>query len=126
MPLTNVGRNLIAAAIIGDAYTTFSNANAHIGVGDGDTAFAVTQTDLQGANKFRQPMEAAFPTRDVNMLSFKAIMGPDDANFAWQEWAIFNADAAGDMINRLVEYNGTKISGQTWIFECELIINIGS
>lgn len=114
-PLTNAGRDLIAADIIGEAVTEFNNANAHIGVGDSTTAFAVTQTDLQAAtNKLRKAMDATYPTRSGNVLTFRSTFGTADANFAWQEWAVFNAASAGTMLNRKVESLGTKASTQSW------------
>lgn len=114
-PLTNAGRDLIAADIIGEAVTEFNNANAHIGVGDSTTAFAVTQTDLQAAtNKLRKAMDATYPTRSGNVLTFRSTFTTAEANFAWQEWGVFNASSAGTMLNRKVESLGTKASTQSW------------
>ena len=114
-PLTNAGRDVIAAMIIGESTTDFTNANANIGVGDSITAFAVTQTDLQAAtNKLRKAMDATYPTRAANVLTFRATFTTTEANFAWQEWAVFNAATAGAMLNRKVEALGTKASTQSW------------
>jgi len=127
MPLTNAGRNFMAGALTGHEATLFNNANAKIGVGDSTTAFATTQTDLVAAtNKLRKAMDATFPTRATNVLTFKSTFGGSEANFAWNEWAVFNAASAGTMLNRVVEYNGTKLSGQTWIFQVDLTVNIGA
>jgi hypothetical protein len=124
MALTTAGRNLIAGAIIGSA-TVFSNANARIGVGDSTAAFAAAQTDLQAAsNKFRKGMDVGYPTVATNVLTFKSTFGGTEANFAWQEWGVFNAASGGTMLNRLVENNGTKLNGQTWVFEVQLTISI--
>lgn len=121
MALTNAGRDFIAGAIIGNG-TFFTNANAHIGVGNGKTAFYATQTDLQGDSKVRKGMDAGYPTISGNTITFKSTFGSSDANFAWQEWGVFNAASGGAMLNRLVEYNGTKVSGQTWVFEVDITI----
>jgi hypothetical protein len=118
MPLTNAGRDLIAAAIVGATYTPYNNANAYIGVGDGTTAFAKTQTDLQGANKLRRPMMAGYPQLSGNIITWRASFGPNDANFAWNEFGVFNASTGGTMLLRLVQSKGTKQSGDTW--EAEL------
>jgi len=128
MPLTNVGRNFLAASMIQDGPPTpFNNANAHLGVGDSNTAFAATQTDLQAAtNKVRVGMDVGFPTIDANELTLQATFGTDVGNFTWLEWATFNASTAGIMFNRKVENNGTKTAGQIWIFSTTLTINIGS
>ena len=115
MPLTNAGRDVIAAMLIGESTTDFNNANATIGVGDSTTAFAVTQTDLQAAtNKLRKAMDATYPTRSGNVLTFRSTFATTEANFAWAEWAVFNAATAGTMLNRKVEALGTKASTQSW------------
>lgn len=127
MPLTNAGRDFIAGCITGTQTTHFDNTNARIGVGDSTTAFAVAQTDLQAVtNKFRKGMDASYPTTVGNVLTFQSTFATTEANFAWQEWGIFNAAAAGTMLSRLVENNGTKISGQTWVFQVQITVNIGA
>jgi hypothetical protein len=128
MALTNNGRNFIASAIIGNESTAtfFNSTNSNIGVGDSTTLFDAAQTNLQSAvNKLRKPMDATYPQYSTNMITFQSTFGINDANFAWQEWAIFNGPAAGTMLNRLVEYNGTKQSGQTWVFQVQLSVTAG-
>lgn len=124
MALTNAGRNFIAQAIINDTSPTFfTNANAYIGVGDSSTAFNVTQTDLQAAsNKTRQAMEATYPTRATNVLTFRSLFATGSANYAWNEWAVFNASSSGVMLNRLVETLGTKTSAQSWQITVDLTV----
>lgn len=122
MGLTNSGRDFIAKAIINDTPTFFDNTNAYIGVGDSTTAFAVIQTDLIGINKFRKGMDDTYPTRTNNELTFKSTFGTTDANFAWNEWGVFNASSAGEMLNRKVENLGTK-SGGNWVLTVTLTIN---
>ena len=115
MALTNAARDLIAQALIGEAFTSFANANARIGVGDSSTVFGASQTDLQAStNKLRKAMEAAYPTRASNALTFRSIFGTSEANFAWNEWGVFNAASAGTMLNRIVASLGTKTSAQSW------------
>ncbi len=126
MALTNAGRDFIAQAIIGTG-TFFTNANARIGVGDSSAAFSAAQTDLQAStNKFRKAMDATFPTRSANVLTFKSTFASSEANFAWNEWGVFNAASGSTMLNRVVEYNGTKLSGQTWVFQVTLTVSIGA
>ena len=115
MALTNAGRNHIATTLIGEAVTSYANANAYIGVGDSSTAFDATHTDLQAAtNKLRKAMDATYPQRSTNVLTFRSTFATGDANFAWNEWAVFNASSAGTMLNRKVESLGTKVSSQSW------------
>lgn len=124
MPLTDAGRDFIAKDIIGESVTEFDNANAHLGVGDSTTAFAKAQTDLQaGANKLRKAMNATYPTRATNVITFQATFGTSEANFAWQEWGVFNASSAGDMLSRKVESLGTKTSAQSWQLEVDITVN---
>lgn len=108
--------------LISDSPTKFDNTNAHLGVGDSSTAAADTQTDLQAAsNKFRKPMDATFPTHTdttgtagSKTITYKSTFASGDANFAWQEWGLFDASSTGRMLNRKVESLGTKAAGSTW------------
>lgn len=123
MALTNAMRDLISADVIGETVTEFNNANAHIGVGDSSTAFSATQTDLQAAsNKFRKAMDATYPTRATNVLTFRATFQTTEANFAWNEWGVFNASSGGTMFNRKVESLGTKAVTQSWQFTVTLTV----
>jgi hypothetical protein len=106
----------------GQTLTYFNNANAAIGVGDSSTAAAATQTDLQAAsNKLRVAMNASYPahtdgtTSPAATITFQSSFGTGQANYAWNEVAIFNSATAGigRMLNRLVQSFGTK-SGGTW------------
>lgn len=124
MALTNGGRDYFAQTILGEAVTAFNNANSYIGVGDSTTAFAAAQTDLQAAsNKFRKAQDATYPQRATNVLTFRSTFGTSDANFAWQEWGVFNGAAGGTMLNRKVESLGTKPGTQTWQFTVTLTVN---
>lgn len=119
MPTTTVGLTDALKGLIGESFTAFSNANAHIGVGGGagaTTAFAAGQTDLQGASKTRKAMDATYPQRSGLVLTFKATFAAADANYTWDEWGIFNASAAADMFSRKVENHGTKVNTDTWVF----------
>ena len=124
MAMTTVGRDYIAQALVGEAFTAFNNANARIGVGDSSIAFAAGQTDLQApANKLRKALDATYPQRAANVLTFRATFGTAEANFAWNEWGVFNAASAGQMLNRKVESLGTKTSAQTWQLTVNLTLN---
>jgi len=124
MPLTNAYRDFLAAATVGEPVTPFNAANAYLGVGNGTTAFASTQTDLQGSSKVRKAMDAGYPVRSGNQITFRATFGNADANFAWEEWGIFNAPSGGVMLNRKVESLGTKGSGATWILTVTITLNV--
>lgn len=123
MALTDAGRDLIAADLIGESVTEYNNANAHLGVGDSTTAFAASQTDLQAAsNKLRKAMDASYPSRVANVITMRSTFGTSEANFPWQEWAVFNASSGGTMLSRKVESLGTKTSAQSWVFTVTLTV----
>lgn len=125
MALTTAGVKFLSQAVVGQG-TMFSAANARLGVGDGATAFAASQTDLQGANKLRKPMDAGFPIVEPPVVTFRSTFPPADANFDWKEWGIFNAASGGVMLSRAVESNGTKQNNQTWVLEVAVTFAIGS
>jgi hypothetical protein len=110
--------------------TEFDNSNAHIGVGDSNTAAAATQTDLQATtNKLRKAMDSTYPQHTDGVVEgsasvvFRSTFGSSDANFQWREWAIFNASSSGRMLNRKVEDLGTKASGSTWTLTVTLSLS---
>lgn len=126
MPLTTAGLTHHVQRSIGEAVDPVDNANAHLGVGDDNTAFSAAQTDLQAAtNKFRQAMEATYPQRSGLAVTLRSLFATGDANFVWAEWGVFNASAAGTMISRKVEALGTKTSAQSWQLTVELTYALG-
>lgn len=121
MALVNLSRDVYADAITGGAsYTRFNNANAHLGVGDNNPAqaWAAGQTDLQGGNKSRKPMDVGYPTRTANVIVWRATWPTADGNFAWAERGVFNAAAAGTMLSRKVVALGTKTNANSWQLTC--------
>lgn len=121
MAITDTGRNHLVQATVGAAVTAFNNANSYIGVGDSSTAYSAGQTDLVAAsNKLRKAMDATYPSGGSNVLTFRSTFSTSDANFAWNEWGVFNASSSGTMLNRKVESLGTKTSAQTWQFTVTL------
>lgn len=103
MGLTTAGVNHLLGLGLGEALTTFANANANLGVGGGagaTTAFAISQTDLMGASKTRKVMDATFPSRATNVITSKSTFATGDANYTWDEFALFNAASSGVMLHR--------------------------
>lgn len=105
--------------------TAYSNANARLGVGDSSAAEAATQTALQAAtNKLWKAMEATYPSRAGQTVTFRSVFGSTDANYAWNEFTVVNAaDDTGDNLNRKVSAQGTKASGQTWTLDLSLTLS---
>lgn len=123
--LANAGINELLSLGMGTGATKFDNANACIGVGDSTDVFDATETDLQAAvNKLRKGMEATYPTYGSSQkVTFKSSFGGSDANWHWQEFAVFNAAAAATMLNRKVSDQGTKTAGQTWVVTLEITLS---
>lgn len=139
MPLTNDGRDQIAALIVnggqGSAPTHYGSANAYIGVGTDNTAFAATQTDLNpgvAGSKTYQAMDSGYPTVSSNVLTLRSTYATGSANHAWEEWGVFNGDPGGTppsdlaMLSRYVQSLGTKTSAQTWEITVTLNVVIGT
>lgn len=128
------GVSCLWEALIGATRTgnqlPFDNTNAYLGVGDSSTAEAATQTDLQASsNKLRKAMDATYPqhtdgtTSGAASIVYKSTFGTSDANFAWQEWGLFNGSSAGRMLNRKVSSLGTKTSAASWAFTITLSLS---
>lgn len=106
----------------GTSYARFNNANSKLGVGDSATAFNSAQTGLQAAtNKFEQAVDATFPTRATNVLTYQATFATGSANFTWNEWGIMNGT---QYLNRKVENLGTKTSAATWRLTVTTAFNV--
>lgn len=115
MAITNAGAVLAAQCLMNDTPTYLNNANAYLGVGSSTTAFSAAHTDLQAAsNKTRKAMDSTYPQRSSNVLTYRSTFAAGDANYAWEEWGLFNASSAGTMFSRKVETLGTKTSAQSW------------
>lgn len=121
MALTTAGRDVIAAMILGEATTDFNAANARLGVGTSSTAFSAAQTDLQ-ASGVRKAMDAGYPQRSTNVLTFQATFVEAEANQAWNEWAVFNSSSGATMLSRRVEAFGTKPSSEQWRLQVSLTL----
>lgn len=125
MAITNAGAVLAATCLMNDSATFLNNANSYIGVGDSTTAFSAAHTDLQAAtNKTRKAMDATYPQRSSGALTFRATFGTSEANYAWNEWAIFNASSSGTMFSRKVEGAAliTKTSAQSVQITCTVTV----
>lgn len=125
MAITEAGVSFLAQAITGEG-VLFNAANTRIGVGNGNTAFNKAQTDLQGGSTFRKSVDVGYPIVNAPSVSFKATFRQNEANFAWNEWGIFNAASGGVMLNRVVESNGVKQDNQTWVLEVEITFEVGA
>jgi hypothetical protein len=112
----------------GTTVPPFDASNAHLGIGDDNTAEDPEQIDLQAAvNKHYQLVDSVQHTDGTDAAAatvvFTATFGANDGNFAWNEWGIFNAASAGRMLNRKVETLGTKTVGTTWTLSVTITLS---
>jgi hypothetical protein len=83
---------------------------------------------MQGASSTMTAMAATYPQRSTNVLSFRSTFSTGEANFAWNEWGIWNStstsDANANLLNRKVEDPslGTKTSAQSWQITADITI----
>lgn len=130
--LMTAGANALWTALSAGFTPLFSNANAAIGVGDSTAAAAAGQINLQAAtNAARQGQAAGYPAVSTNQVQFQAAFNGSAANFAWNEWGVFNSvgtgspPTGGTMLNRAVPAGGlgTKVSGSTWTLTVTLSLS---
>lgn len=130
MGITNDGKEFYAKNMIGESVTKFDYYGAHIGVGNSNTAFSSTQTDLQGSNTKRKGMiDTGYPARDPDndgsdyKVRYKATFDQDEANFKWEEWGVFNDSSAGVMHNREVEYLLEKTNAVSMTLQVDITLS---
>lgn len=117
--LVNVGIQLMLDLLIGAGGQVYDNSNAYIGIGDSNTAAAAGQTNLQAAtNRVKAAMDATFPSRSGQTMTWRCTFGTGEGNFSIQEAGLFNdgpdfTTELGTMLNRLVSSLGTKTSATT-------------
>jgi hypothetical protein len=123
--LLNEGINLIWTLACGGSGTPWSSANAYIGVGDGTTAEAATQTGLQGTNKAYKVMDSGYPTYgSAQQARWQSTFTGTEANFTWNEITVANGSSdAAINLNRRVQNLGTKASGTTWIAQLTITLS---
>lgn len=123
--LLNEGIQLALDLLIGAGGTAYNNANAYLGVGDSSTAEAAAQTGLQASsNKTYKAMQATYPSRATQTVTWRAVFGSADANYAWNEFTIVNGSGDnGTNLNRKVSAQGTKAVGQTWTLDMTLTLS---
>lgn len=130
--LVNAGIQRMLDLLIVAGGQGFNNANSRIGVGDSTTAASASQTDLQAiagaSDRQFEIMDATFPSRASQTVTWRSTFASGEANFHWQEWCIDPGTAAGTtivtpMLNRKVTDLSTKVAGQVWQFSVTLTIS---
>jgi hypothetical protein len=124
--------DLLIGALTGTT-NVFSNGNSRVGVGNSTTAASASQTDLQAAagsaNRQFKVMDATYPSRSGQTVTWQSSFTSAEANFVWNEWGIDFTNTAANgttvgttMLNRKVESLGTKTTG-TWTLQVAVTIS---
>jgi hypothetical protein len=69
-------------------------------------------------------MEATYPSRTGQTVTWRAVFGSSDANQAWKEFTVSNSNSnSGTNLNRKVSDQGTKTAGQTWTLDLAITLS---
>ena len=104
----------------------FDNTNANLIVGTGSGAATASDTEATFTAGVAKGMEATYPQVSAtasHKCTWKASFGSTDANQAWNEFGLMNANTGGKLANRKVSAQGTKTSGQTWELSLEITLS---
>lgn len=124
--LLNEGIQYLLDAIAGivGSPVLWDAANARVGVGSDSTTAAPAQTDLLAAvQKAYASMDATYPSRSGQTLSFRGTFGSGIAEFAWEEFIVDNGAASGKTLNRKAETKGTKGAGESWTLTVQITLS---
>jgi hypothetical protein len=130
--LVNAGIQRLEDQLIGATTAPYNNTNCRLGVGNVSTAAVATDTDLGAAagaaNRQFVLMDATFPSRAGQVITFRATFTGGLANFVWAEWALDIGTANGTtvtapMLNHKISALGTKVSGAQWVFTVTVTIS---
>ncbi|MCA1842165.1 MAG: hypothetical protein LC792_03055 [Actinobacteria bacterium] len=76
-----------------------------MGVGDSAAVVTAGQTELQAAtNRFRKAFDST-PTRSTNVVTAVTTFATTEANFQWQELALFNSVGSGSPVTGGTMFN---------------------
>lgn len=116
--LLNEGITEMLTLIASTGATKWDSGNAYLGVGTDDTEAAASQTELIGTAVYKA-MDGTYPQVSNQTVTWQSTFGSDDANQAWKEYTVSNSNSnSGKNLNRKVDSQGTKQSGQSWQLQC--------
>lgn len=117
-------------------YYFLNSDNTYVGVGNSSATASPTQSGLLGTARFYKEMDqttgVTYPVIEDNTITVRAKFGPNEANFAWNEWGLLNGnpnnlgnrdESTVIQMNRRVEAMGTKVAGSTWVLVADIGIN---
>lgn len=131
--LTTAGLGRIATLLNAGTGNLIASTTARVGAGNGAGSAAIGDTDLSAAagsaNRWFQTCTVTIPS---NVLTFVAVFGTADGNFAWNEFGIDIGTAtvsSGNTVGTVLLNHktsiaqGTKASGQTWTATATITIS---
>jgi hypothetical protein len=138
--LCNNGIQRLEDLLIGiGSIVAYTNTTARIATGNGVGTAAAADTDMSASagstNRWFNVMDATFPSRAAQTITFKSTFASADGNYAWNEWGIDGGGAASAVVGvndathaALLNHKtsaalGTKASGATWAFTATLVIS---
>lgn len=110
----NNGIQIALDQIINVSTQPYWAGNSLVGVGNDSTAEAATQSGLIGASQAWAGMDATYPSRSAQTVSWQGSFPAAVANFAWNEFTVINTSSSVRSLIRRVSAQGTKTSGQVW------------
>jgi len=108
----------IITGIVGSP-VLWDSTNARVGVGNDVTTADPAQTDLIGTKAYAS-MDATYPSRSGQKLSWRGTFGDGVAQFDWEEFVVDNGAVSGKTLNRKVTSKGTKGAGEAWTLTVEI------
>ena len=98
----------------------WDSANARVGVGDNETVADPDPTVLESVSGEYAMMDATYPSRSGQTLSWRGTFGDGFAEYAWEEFVVDNGAVSGKTLNRKVTSKGTKGAGEAWTLTVEI------
>lgn len=140
--LVNVGIQRLEDLLMGvGSIVGYSNTTARLGTGNGAGTAAAGDTDLSASagssNRWFQIMDATFPSRSSQTITFKSSFASADGNYAWNEFGVDGNGAAGStavvgtndathaaLLNHKTSAAlGTKATGSVFAFTMTILVS---
>jgi hypothetical protein len=123
--LLNEGIDYLLDTITGieAAPVLWDSANSRVGVGADNTAAVPAQSGLLDAGAEYAAMDATYPSRTGEAITWRGTFGDGDAEFAWEEFCVDNGAVSGKTLNRKAESKGTKAAGESWSLAVEITLS---
>lgn len=118
--LVNEGINEFLLLAFTTGGTKWDNTNARLIVGTGSGAAQATDVETTFTAGVKKAMDTSYPTVGTQKVTFRSTYSESEANQAWNEFGVLNAATSGKLLNRKVEAEGTKTTGQVWELTLEI------